>query len=325
MGLTIYVKSVPFDKSLVTLALESGADGVLVEEDQEEAVSSLGRTEVLKRSQLAVFSLKGKDEEEQAADVLQRGGTVLLKPGWEVIPVENLLALERGRLGLEVASLEEARLAATILERGVDFVLVRPEGMAELKPMVQELKFSQGDLDLERAVITKVEPVGLGHRVCVDTCSLLERGQGLLVGNSSAFTFLVHGETEHNPYVAARPFRINAGPVHAYVLGGGDRTCYLEELRAGDEVLIVNARGGTSLATVGRVKIEVRPLLKITAETEKKSWEIFLQNAETIRLVRPDGSPVSVVSLEQGDEILCRSDLAGRHFGMRISEAIEEK
>jgi 3-dehydroquinate synthase II len=38
----------------------------------------------------------------------------------------------------------------------------------------------------------------------------------MLVGNSSAFTFLVNAETESNPYVAPRPFRINAGAVHAY-------------------------------------------------------------------------------------------------------------
>ena len=325
MSLKIYLRSIPFDKVLVTLALESGADGVLVEDDQAQKANSLGRTEVLTPSGLAVFRLEGKDREEQAADELKKGGTVLLEQGWEVIPVENLLAAGSGRLGLEVSSLEQARLAATILERGVDFVLVQEQAAAELKDMVRELKLSQGSLDLERAVISEIQPVGLGHRVCVDTCSLLQRGQGLLVGNSSAFTFLVQAETEPNPYVAARPFRINAGPVHAYVLGGGDRTCYLEELGAGDAVLIVDAKGATSMATVGRVKIEVRPLLKITAATEDRSGEIFLQNAETIRLVRPDGSPVSVVTLEKGDEILCRSDMAGRHFGMRINEAIEER
>ena len=54
----------------------------------------------------------------------------------------------------------------------------------------------------------------------------------MLVGNSSAFTFLVHAETESNPYVAARPFRVNAGAVHAYCVRPGDRTSYLEELAA---------------------------------------------------------------------------------------------
>jgi 3-dehydroquinate synthase II len=184
-------------------------------------------------------------------------------------------------------------------------------------------------MELSRAVVTEIAPAGLGHRVCVDTISMLRRGQGMLIGNSSAFTFLVHAETESNPYVAARPFRVNAGAVHAYAQLPGDKTCYLEELSAGREVLIVGADGKTSLATVGRVKIEIRPMLKITAEVTapdgcKVSGQVFLQNAETIRVTGADGAPISVVTLKPGDEILCRTDVAGRHFGMRICEEIKE-
>ena len=325
MGLDIYVKSVPYAKQLVTLALESGVDGVFVEAEHQEAVEQLGRTRVLTPKDVRLVSLQEKMDEDRAADVLRRGGTVILEQGWEIIPVENLLALESGVLGLEVASLEEARLAGTILERGVDFVVVLEEATEAVKDIVRELKFSQGTEPVESAEIVDIERVGLGHRVCVDTCSLLERGQGLLVGNASEFMFLVHAETEANPYVAARPFRINAGPVHAYVLKKADRTSYLEELRAGDEVLVVDSQGRTSLVTVGRVKIEVRPLVKITARKAEAEGCLFLQNAETIRLVKPDGTPVSVVALQVGDEILCRTDRAGRHFGMRIAESITER
>jgi 3-dehydroquinate synthase II len=135
----------------------------------------------------------------------------------------------------------------------------------------------------------------------------------------------VHAETESNPYVAARPFRVNAGAVHAYCVRPGDRTSYLEELAAGSEVLIVDATGKTSLATVGRVKVEVRPMLLICARTKDgREGAVFLQNAETIRLTRPGGVPVSVVALQEGDEVLVRTDEAGRHFGMRICEEIKE-
>ena len=181
---------------------------------------------------------------------------------------------------------------------------------------------------MTEAKITRVVPVGLGHRVCVDTLSILKTGQGMLCGNSSAFTFLVHAETEQNEYVAARPFRINAGGVHAYARLPHDKTCYLQELAAGKEVLIVDHSGQTYVATVGRVKIEVRPMLLIEAcvETESgsKTGTVFLQNAETIRLTSPDGLPISVVDLKPGDLILCRLDLPGRHFGMRITEDIRE-
>lgn len=323
----IYFSVVPFDKNLVTLALESGVDGLIVEDERVESVRQLGRTEVLPASSLTTVCLESKADEEHAVACLRSGGKVVLRAGWEIIPVENILA-QADNLGVEVASLDQARLAAGILERGVDWLLVLPQAAADLKSIVAEVKLSQGVYELSRAVVTEVRPVGLGHRVCVDTLSMLRKGQGMLVGNSSAFTFLVHAETENNPYVAARPFRVNAGAVHAYTVMPGDRTNYLQELSAGDEVLVVGHDGRTSLATIGRVKVEVRPMLLVRAKVEtpegSREGAVFLQNAETIRLTRPGGEPVSVVSLREGDEILTRLDTAGRHFGMRIKEDIKE-
>ena len=258
---------------------------------------------------------------------LHKGERVVLARGWEVIPVENLLAQSDSVLA-EAATLDEARLAAGILERGVAGIIVSREAVADLKTIVAQCKMAQGREELLPAVITRVESVGLGHRVCADTLSILRKGQGMLVGNSSAFTFLVHAETERNEYVAARPFRVNAGAVHAYVRLPGDKTTYLGEFKAGQEVLIVDANGETSLATLGRVKIEVRPMLlveaQVTTEDGVKTGAVFLQNAETIRLTTPGGEPVSVVGLKPGDTVLCRLDEAGRHFGMRISEDIRE-
>ena len=237
----IYVKSIPFDRDNVTLALESGVDGVIVDAAHVAGVAGLARCDARDAASMPVISLNAKADEEEAARRLAAGEDVVLARGWEIIPVENLLAHPdpkvSGRVALEAGSLEEARLAAGILERGVSTVVVLPEGMTELKRIVAELKSAQGSISLEPARIADVRPVGMGHRVCVDTCSMLSRGQGMLTGNSSAFTFLVHAETEHNEYVAARPFRINAGGVHCYALLPGDRTRYLEELKAGDETL----------------------------------------------------------------------------------------
>ena len=325
MSMDIFLKALPFDKELVTLGLESGVDGILTDKKASQEVLALGRTTVITEDDWVIMDMNSRGKQEQAAQALKSGRTVLLGQGWEVIPVENLLAQNKGRLGLEIQSRERAALAAGILERGVDFLVVTPEGKSELKQIVQDFKMSQGTLKLEKATLTAIRPAGLGHRVCVDTCSMLTTGQGLLVGNSSSFTFLVHGETEANPYVAARPFRINAGAVHAYVIGPDDSTSYLEELGAGDSALTVHANGQTTLATVGRIKIEVRPLLLITARIGEAQGQIFVQNAETIRLVRSDGTPASVVSLKEGDQVLCHTDQAGRHFGMRIAEQIEEK
>jgi 3-dehydroquinate synthase II len=323
----IYFNCVPFDKGDVTLALESGVDGVIVPREHVDQVAGLSRCPVWAAEDVATMELNVKADEEVVLERLHKGERVVLARGWEVIPVENLLAQSDSVLA-EAATLDEARLAAGILERGVAGIIVSREAVADLKTIVAQCKTAQGREELLPAVITRVESVGLGHRVCADTLSILRKGQGMLVGNSSAFTFLVHAETERNEYVAARPFRVNAGAVHAYVRLPGDKTTYLGEFKAGQEVLIVDANGETSLATLGRVKIEVRPMLLIEAQvkTEEgvKTGAVFLQNAETIRLTTPGGEPVSVVGLKPGDTILCRLDEAGRHFGMRISEDIRE-
>lgn len=323
----IYFNCVPFDKGDVTLALESGVDGVIVPRKHVEEVSGLSRCPVWAAEDTAMMALSVKADEEAVLARLHKGERVVLARGWEVIPVENLLAQSDSVLA-EAATLDEARLAAGILERGVAGIVVSREAVADLKTIVSQCKLAQGHEELQPAVITRVESVGLGHRVCADTLSILRKGQGMLVGNSSAFTFLVHAETERNEYVAARPFRVNAGAVHAYVRLPGDKTTYLGEFKAGQEVLIVDANGETSLATLGRVKIEVRPMLlveaQVTTEDGVKTGAVFLQNAETIRLTTPGGEPVSVVGLKPGDTVLCRLDEAGRHFGMRIREDIRE-
>lgn len=323
----IYFNCVPFDKGDVTLALESGVDGVIVPREHVDQVAGLSRCPVWAAEDVTTMALNVKANEEAVLERLHKGERVVLARGWEVIPVENLLAQSDSVLA-EAATLDEARLAAGILERGVAGIIVSREAVADLKTIVAQCKMAQGREELLPGVITRVESVGLGHRVCADTLSILRKGQGMLVGNSSAFTFLVHAETERNEYVAARPFRVNAGAVHAYVRLPGDKTTYLGEFKAGQEVLIVDANGETSLATLGRVKIEVRPMLLIEAQVKTedgvKTGAVFLQNAETIRLTTPGGEPVSVVGLKPGDTVLCRLDEAGRHFGMRISEDIRE-
>jgi 3-dehydroquinate synthase II len=150
-------------------------------------------------------------------------------------------------------------------------------------------------------------------------------GEGMLVGNTATGFFLVHSESIENPYVASRPFRVNAGAVHAYTLVAGGKTKYLADLQAGDEVLIVDYKGCSKLAYLGRNKIEKRPMLLVEAEAEGHKITLILQNAETIRLVSPDGKAVSIASLKSGDKVLGHIQSAARHFGMRVEETLIEK
>ncbi|MEN6486950.1 MAG: 3-dehydroquinate synthase II, partial [Syntrophobacteraceae bacterium] len=242
---------------------------------------------------------------------------------WEIIPLENLVA-RGGRLIVPASSASDLELALGVLEKGVAGVVIDCPDAAQIRKMLSLVKAVPEREALSEAIIEAVRPVGIGDRVCVDTCTLMEEGEGLLVGNSSGFLVLVQAEAKVNPYVAPRPFRVNAGPVHAYTRVPGGGTRYLSELRAGDPVLVVRARGEAQPATVGRVKIERRPLLLIEARCGDIRGSIILQNAETIRLTAPDGEARSVVDLRPGDPVLAAIEPAGRHFGMKVDETIRE-
>jgi 3-dehydroquinate synthase II len=145
------------------------------------------------------------------------------------------------------------------------------------------------------------------------------------VGNTSSAFLLVQAETQENPYVAPRPFRVNAGAVHAYALMPGGNTAYLSEIAVSERVALVSAGGQVTEACVGRTKIEKRPLLLVEAEGAGRRASLILQNAETVRLVGEDGRPISVAALKVGDRVLGATAEAGRHFGVAVKESIVEK
>ncbi|WP_407355425.1 3-dehydroquinate synthase II [Methanolobus sp. WCC5] len=277
----------------------------------------------------AYVIIRNKDYENFAAEM----GSIcdyLITIGtdWQVIPLENLIAgLQKKDVKLipGVKNAEEAKLAFETMEHGTDGVLLDTKDLSQIKKTA-EIAESAGviNLRMQTAVVTRVESVGMGDRVCVDTCNLMVRGEGMLVGSQANGMFLVHSESEESPYVASRPFRVNAGAVHAYIKVG-EKTRYLSELKAGDEVTIVDGEGKQRTGVVGRVKIERRPLVLVEADLNGKIVKNILQNAETIKLVTADKEPVSVTELKVGDEILVHSEDIGRHFGMKIEETIIEK
>lgn len=135
----------------------------------------------------------------------------------------------------------------------------------------------------------------------------------------------MHGETVETEWCATRPFRVNAGAVHSYIIMEGGKTKYLSEIEAGDKILVVNHKGRGRTVTVGRAKIEKRPLLLIKAKLGNTLIKNIVQNAETIRLVSPEGKAVSVSELKKGDKVMVSLQEGGTHFGKRVKEAIIEK
>ena len=330
--LIVYVGN-PDNKKVVTAALESGVFALLLDKPESSKVKRLAKVKTIAPDgdyklgeEFVLVEIKGKEDEERAAELLKKGKKVIVKTtDWTIIPLENLLA-QGDEVYAWVRNSQEAETAITILEKGVKGVVLDTEDVNEIKAAGEAVSLAGEKVKLETAKIKRVKPIGMCDRVCIDTCSNMVRGEGALVGNSSAGMFLVHAETESNPYVAARPFRVNAGAVHMYVRLPGGKTKYLSEIESGDEIMIYNFKGEGRIAYVGRAKVERRPMLLIEAETkEGKKVSAILQNAETIRLTSPKGEPISVVELKEGDEVLVYTEEPGRHFGMKIKETIVEK
>ncbi len=277
----------------------------------------------------AYVIISGKKYEQFAVEIGKHVDYLLvIGTDWKVIPLENMIAGLQGtnvKIISGVKSNEEAELALATLEQGADGVLLDTSDLTEIKKVQKTAELSERrHLELITARVTNVQPVGMGDRVCVDTADLMSVGEGMLVGSQSRAFFLVHSESEDSPYVAARPFRVNAGAVHAYIKVG-EGTKYLSELKSGDKVMIVNNDGSARAAIVGRAKIEKRPLILVEADANGERINTLLQNAETIKLVGSDGKPKSVAELKPGDQVLVHLEATARHFGMSIQESIIEK
>lgn len=254
---------------------------------------------------------------------------ILVGTDWTIIPLENIIAdLQKDDVKIiaAVRDSEGAKMALETLEHGTDGVIFEASDFNNTKKIAEEvIKLSQERYELTVATVTNVKPLGSGDRVCVDTTDMMKPGEGMLIGSYSKSLFLVHSESLESEYVASRPFRVNAGPVQAYVMVPGNKTRYLSELVAGDEVLIVNTEGESRTAYVGRSKIERRPLILIEAECEGQVIRTLLQNAETIRIVGEDNRPLSVADVKAGDKVKVFIDVSARHFGIAIDETIIEQ
>ncbi|MCH1541195.1 MAG: 3-dehydroquinate synthase II [Candidatus Poseidonia sp.] len=265
---------------------------------------------------------------------------------WSMIPFENLVAARKGsptKIAARIRSTHEAQGAGFALESGVDALVVdsstelleaaliikaqRLEHAAEKV----ETQHESDSFELTPMRVTSVTDGGVGDRYCLDFTSLLNIGEGALVGSNSKALILVHGETIASNFVPTRPFRVNAGPPHSYIMMADGTTKYMSELQSGDELLIVDQEGVSRPVSLGRIKIETRPMLKVNFDTstnmhaKAKEAHVFMQQAETVRLVSQLGKPCSVTEIKPGEFILGLHGDTGRHIGATITSQVEER
>jgi 3-dehydroquinate synthase II len=327
----VWVKAVPWNKEIALAAVECGADALWVPPGLASEVRKIGVIPIvaedgdLKLGQDVIEREVREKRDEEEIVTLSFSKKVVVKGGdWMIVPLENLLS-KTDHLFVEIDKLHEGRTTFGILEKGVEGVVINNPDPDAVRHILLMLKGEKEKVELLTARVRRIEPLSSGDRVCVDTCSSMVSGEGMLVGNSSQALFLIHSENVENPFVNTRPFRVNAGPVHAYIRMADGQTKYLSEIRIGDHVLIVNFEGKSYPAVVGRAKVEKRPLVLVEAEEKGQNISVILQNAETIRLVQPDGKAISLIDLQEGSEVLVYREKGGRHFGVQIDETIVER
>ena len=264
---------------------------------------------------------------------------ILLDLGeWKMIPIENIIAVCDGgptKVAARISSPEQVLGAAFALQIGVDAILVSEENL----PIALIAKSQRGEVvapvtptaekpsfNLSQIEVIEVKEGGVGDRVCVDLTSMLEIGEGMLVGSSANSMVLVHGETVESEFVPTRPFRVNAGAAHSYILKADGSTSYLSELKMGDEIMVLSESGTSRSAVVGRIKIERRPFILFRWRDEKHNEAgTLLQQAETVRLVTAANELVSITELAEGTILLGWSGGGGRHIGIPISAEVKER
>ncbi len=258
-----------------------------------------------------------------------RDGAVLVIEwtGDRIIPLESAVAARGRRFQLWTVARNPGEVSAALgaLEHGADRVLVtvRSPGDVDALDAAVGAPVPSG-LDWTVAPVRELVPVGVGDRVIVDTTSHLLPDEGLLVGSAAAFLFHVASEAVGSAFSRPRPFRVNAGAVHSYVLLADGSTRYLSELTAGDQVAVVRPDGTGRSVRVGRLKIERRPLLLVRAEVDGTPRTIFLQEAETVRLSGTEGR-VPTTELHPGVSVRGVRMPAGRHLGAAVEETVEER
>lgn len=227
----------------------------------------------------------------------------------------------------EPSNVDDAIVSYGVMEYGAEGVIFSPVEHDAMSDFLNRMS-ERGNKDLTIQVGTVIDsrPVGMGYRACIDTATLFQPDEGILVGNTSQGGLLCCAEVFFLPYMELRPFRVNAGAVHSYVFNQDNLTDYMSELKTGSPVMVVNSKGRTRRAAVGRMKIELRPLRLIEVEfSHQERVSVIMQDDWHVRIFSDAASPLNISELKPGDKVLGYVTEPGRHVGIKINESIIEK
>lgn len=245
------------------------------------------------------------------------------------IPLELIVAEAQNANTIvikETKNWQDALVTLGVLEKGCDGILLSSVSIQEIFELKKKLmEIQESHLPLVEGEVVTLKHVGMGHRACIDTISLMELDEGMVVGSTSQGGILVCSEVHPLPYMNTRPFRVNAGAVHSYVWAPNGATEYITDLAVGSRLLAVSTQGKARPVATGRVKIEVRPLLLIEANVQEATVNVILQDDWHVRVFGADGKPKNCTTLKPGEKLLAHVCEPGRHVGIKVDETIIER
>ncbi|MCJ7777059.1 MAG: hypothetical protein MUP16_01940, partial [Sedimentisphaerales bacterium] len=189
----LWVNVIPYNKEIAIAALESGAEAVILSDGDSEKVRQFGRIKTVEKNgdirpgvHVEFINIAGKADEDKAVAVPSDKIVVLRMLDWTIIPIENLLARRGKNIMVQVENSKQAKLMTEILEKGVDGVVLSTTDVNEIKKTAEIIQGISEKVTLVTATITGTKQLGMGDRSCLDTCTQMALGEGMLIGNTAS-------------------------------------------------------------------------------------------------------------------------------------------
>lgn len=199
-------------KDLVTNGLEAGVVSFILRkgDEQFEELGLMEDTVYFDKGQpvdqdWAYADIRTPEDQDRVLRMAGKKKAVVIETGdWTIIPLENMIAKFRtaGTSVIAVAhSKDDASLYLQTMEKGVDGVVIETDDPFSISKFKDLLTVTE-PVEICEVEVTSIRTLEKGDRVCVDTCSNMVPGEGMLVGSYSNCLFLIQSESEENGYVA---------------------------------------------------------------------------------------------------------------------------
>jgi 3-dehydroquinate synthase II len=198
---TIGFTSTSMDSDIVLVGPDSEGDGKVELPKKLKNSKDLEKIKNLKKQNkktVDYVEIIDKEHERLAALISSVSDfTTVIGKDWKIIPLENLIAeLQKGdgKIIAGANTVEGAKTVLETLEVGADGVLLQTDDINQIKAVSELIEKSSEKLMLQTAEVTTLKPLSMGDRVCIDTASILNVGEGMLIGSQARYADRLTGQ-----------------------------------------------------------------------------------------------------------------------------------